>query len=725
MRLTWRLLILGLVVTAAPAANIRRIDLEGFQAIPVATVRRDLPLQPGQPYDAAEVEQARNWLLGLGVFISAVAETKEQGQVVDVLLRVVENPLVRAVRIEGNTQIAAAALRPTLLTQPRQILSRRNLALDANTIGKAYLDNGLRIMVETAYDPAPERPDVPVTVIFKVTEITIGRVRVEPLAYLRQEVLTPLLILQPGELLTEKRLVEQAGRLRQSGLFQAVEDPSSSDPDEQGAVTVLFRVAERDMPLLTRELLPQVDLARLAHWVRFSAVEVPIERSDFELWASPADLAARLAAARQRATQNPTDAAAAYALFDLTRRAGGETEAAAKAARPVLEAALQAAPSGRLQLQLGLVLDWLGERAKAAELLSQAARDQAVGLEAYEPLLNLRVALLRNGEGALDALRQTVLDGLAAIVDLPANPSLATIVNAAQFHYTAVTISMLGLELNLEPQLRLDAAASRRLLGTVYEHARLRPDAEDAVLRQLGRLVTALGFAYQVAGPKVAPKAAWDDFVALLKASRDALLTQSIDTTDDPAAWYFLALNDVLRDDLPAARATVLGGLLRQPANERLVDVYILTCMQGRFQDVPLEKSLDLLRASIADVQAKIAGEELRGWGPLMLLAKLQLALRDTLPQEATAEREQARQAAEAAARNAVASNADIAGGWWILGLAQMKGPQPAQALESYRRVDGLNPRYREIRYALALAKMVAGNQEGGLRDMAALRGAP
>ncbi|MCC7494635.1 MAG: hypothetical protein IT204_19915 [Fimbriimonadaceae bacterium] len=716
MRTRWLLLGLLWLGTATAATNIRRVDLEGFQRVPLAGIRRQLPVQPGQPYDAAETQRAKDWLLGLGLFLNAEVSAKTEGQVVDLLFKVVENPDVRAVRIEGNTQIASAALRPSLLTQPRQILNRRYLALDANSIGKAYLDNGMRIVVDISFDPAPEQSDQPVVVVFKITEATVGAVRIEPLEYLRRPALEPLVTLRGGELIEEKRLVEQRLRLAQSGLFKLVENPATSDPDDQGRMNILFRVAEQDLPLLTAANLPLVDLAKLARFVRFSAVEVPIEAPDFELYLTPDELAQRRAAAEQAVAARPNDAAALYDRWLWTRRGGLAAVTAAQAAL----AAWPAAGTPQQQLQRGLLCDYLGQQEPALTALQAAAASPASAVAAYEALLTLHTSRLQRGVEAVDALRQTLVDGLAAVAKLPDDADLAALTAACRFYYTALTVSMLGFDVNVTDSLRIDAPACRRLVATV---ARLfDAKGNPAAARHLGRLLTAVGFAAQVAGPKVAPEAAWKSYLEILGEAREILLPKGIAETSDPAAWFFLALADVLRDDAPAARATVLDGLKALPANERLADVYVLTCVQARYAANDNGKSLILLQESIRDVQARLAGGTLPGWGPLLLLAKLNLALRDALPDDRTAEREQARQAADAAASAASSAAPQVAGNWWILGLCQLKGPQPASALSSYQKVAALQPNYREVQYALGLTQLLSGDQAGGLATLAKLR---
>ncbi len=705
-----------MATSGADALNIRRIDLEGFKLVPVAAVRRDFPVKPGQTYDQAEATKGREWLLSMGVFQDVQLTTHEEGQIIDLTYRVTENPEVRAVRVEGNTQIASAALRPSLLTQPKQILNRRSLVVDANVIGQAYVRMGMRVAVEVVLDPPTAGPGTPVLVLYKLTEIKCGQVQLAPLYYVRRDKLGPYIILQPGELLVEQRLVEQAEKLMSCGLLNDIGAPRVGDADANGQAPIAYTTVEHDRPLLDAASLALVDAVRLAQVLRFQAVDVPVERADFDLYLAPAEVQEKLAAAVRQAEAQPDDGEARYQVYAWQRRAGGDALGAAKQALPVLRAAVAKAPTPRLHLRLAQVMDVL-EVPEAAAEANLAARDASCRCEAYSLLLNLRLAALGRGDNeGQQLLRQTVVEAAEVVANLAANANLEELTGAYQLYYSALTVSL--LDASLRAPLRLDGAAGRRLMGRTQEL--LRDKVTAVVDRHLGRLVTIVGFAAKVAGPDVAPADTWPDFVELLKYTRQEFLSHDIETTTDPGAWFFLALNDLVRDDAAATRAVALRGLGRQATNERLVDIYVMTCIQSRQSDPA--RAADLLRASLADVQRRLADGSLSGWGPQLLLAKLQLALRDCLPDNDTAGRERARKAGEEAAQNAVTAQPTQSSGLWILALAQLKGPQPGQAVEPLTKLLSAEPRNREAAYALAVAQLAAGHTEAGLKGMAALR---
>ncbi len=57
-------------VASGPRVRIGAIRIEGLEHVHASFVQRSLPIHPGQRYDAARIEQARQDLLGLGLFSS-------------------------------------------------------------------------------------------------------------------------------------------------------------------------------------------------------------------------------------------------------------------------------------------------------------------------------------------------------------------------------------------------------------------------------------------------------------------------------------------------------------------------------------------------------------------------------------------------------------------------------------------------------------------------------
>jgi hypothetical protein len=354
-----------------------------------------------------------------------------------------------------------------------------------------------------------------------------------------------------------------------------------------------------------------------------------------------------------------------------------------------------------------------------------------VAIEAYREELNALGTLVSAGdETAAQRLPKAACDGAEALRGLPDDVSLDDLTQAFQFYFTAM--SMARQDAGMKFAFRLDSPAAGALLHGVYNlGGRLPPldDADPARRREahlgrqhLGKLLTGLGFVAHSVGGEVAGDAPLKQFDDLLGTAREAFLAKEADVAEDPLVSYFLALNDLLTGNLEASRGAVLAGLNRYPLDERLLDLYVVSCLENLYSNLTAQQAPPALQAAVTDLSAQRASGRLHGWGPALLTAKLALGLREALPRDQAEAREAARQTAEAAARAATEAEPEQASGWWILGLAVLKGPDPKAAIPLYQRCLELRPDHAETRYALALAYLVSGQTAEGIKAMHALQ---
>jgi len=718
---------------AAPAATIREIVFEGFAQVDPHRVRAELPLAPGAVLVEADLARAKGWLEGLGLFLSVKVAAAPAGDGETVTVAVVENPPVRAVRIENAGDLAAAALRGELQTQPELVLSRLAIARDALYLTAEYRKLGQVVSVEAAFDPAPTKPDTPVVVTFRVTRLRLRNLRCEPLRYVRPGPLTKLQLLRRDEPLSLDRLAEQQRALAGFPMFSAVGEPQVELPKsvEAGAVDVVCPVVELDYPLLATETLPLVDLPRLAQWVRLASAEVRITDGDLEQAYSPREIAQALTGARRGPAL--LDAAGAFERWRWTARAGEDARQAAHEAISALEVRRGQQPTARERLRLGQLYAWLGQSTEAAGEFAAALAAQpepSVMAAAYADALVQLGTLAAGGDaGARDRLVALAREGSRALAALPARPDLETVTQAARFFYVGLTLA--STQDRLRPDFRLNSPLLGRLLKAVVELAGDLPDAppadpaarrqRDRTAHHLAKLLVGIGFAGRSVGPEVADEQALKVFLNLLRDVRADLLDRGVAEADDPLVPLTAGVCDLLTGDPTAARAQALGALRRFPLNERLVDLFVVATVANPFSNLSEREAVSALRKAVAGVAALVADRARVVWGEALLLAKLSLALREALPAETAETRETLRRGAAAAARLATEREPSQPAGWWLLGIALLKGPSPAEAIDCFQTVGRLRPSNNDARYALGLAHLVAGRTDEGLRLMRAL----
>lgn len=148
---------------AAPE-KIAQIRVEGNQRIEPATVRTYIDMQTGDAFDADRVDTALKNLYATGLF-SDVSIRREGA---DVVVSVVENPIINEIAFEGNKKAKDEDLLPEIQLKPRTVFTRTKVQADVARIQDIY-----RVM---GYFSAVIEPKIitldqnRVNLVFEVTE---------------------------------------------------------------------------------------------------------------------------------------------------------------------------------------------------------------------------------------------------------------------------------------------------------------------------------------------------------------------------------------------------------------------------------------------------------------------------------------------------------------------------------------------------------------------------
>ncbi len=151
-------------VAQAQAEVVQRIAVQGNERIEQATVLSYLPIQPGDRVDAAQLDLALKALYRTDLFadvrISVVAG--------EVIVEVVENPIINRVIFEGNRGLKEDKLRDEVTLRPRGIFTRARIQQDVQRIVELYRRSG-RISANVS-PKIVELPQKRVDVIFEIDE---------------------------------------------------------------------------------------------------------------------------------------------------------------------------------------------------------------------------------------------------------------------------------------------------------------------------------------------------------------------------------------------------------------------------------------------------------------------------------------------------------------------------------------------------------------------------
>jgi outer membrane protein insertion porin family len=154
---------------AAPVAPqqsgvVQRILVQGNERIEPATIVSYLPIQPGETVDPAKLDLALKALYRTDLFAD-VSLNLQNG---DLIITVVENPIINRVIFEGNKGLKEDKLRDEVSVRPRGIFTRAKAQGDVQRIIELYRRSG---RISAAVTPQIiELPQKRVDLIFKIDE---------------------------------------------------------------------------------------------------------------------------------------------------------------------------------------------------------------------------------------------------------------------------------------------------------------------------------------------------------------------------------------------------------------------------------------------------------------------------------------------------------------------------------------------------------------------------
>ncbi|MEM7639455.1 MAG: outer membrane protein assembly factor BamA [Pseudomonadota bacterium] len=156
---------------AQVAETIRQIRIEGNQRIEDRTVQSYLLVSPGDTFDPSRIDLSLKTLFATGLFADASFEKAGP----DLVVRVVENPIINRVLFEGNSALDDDKLREEIQAAPRGIFTAARVQADVQRILELYRQSGrFSATVEPQYKPLDQNR---VDLVFVMTEGPVTGVR--------------------------------------------------------------------------------------------------------------------------------------------------------------------------------------------------------------------------------------------------------------------------------------------------------------------------------------------------------------------------------------------------------------------------------------------------------------------------------------------------------------------------------------------------------------------
>ena len=113
---------------------IGRILVEGNQRIESRTVQSYLLVRPGDPFDEERIGLSVRALGATGLFADIQIETRGT----DLVIRVLENPIINRIMFEGNNAVTTERLEEETEAEPRQTFTLSRVEQDVQRILEVY-----------------------------------------------------------------------------------------------------------------------------------------------------------------------------------------------------------------------------------------------------------------------------------------------------------------------------------------------------------------------------------------------------------------------------------------------------------------------------------------------------------------------------------------------------------------------------------------------------------
>lgn len=149
---------------AGQTGVVQRILVKGNERIEPATVISYLPIAPGERIDPSKIDLALKTLFRTDLF----SDVKIDFVGGDLIITIVENPIINRVIFEGNSGLKEDKLRDEVTVRPRGIFTRAKAQADVGRIVELYRRSG-RISA-TVTPQIIELPQKRVDLIFKIDE---------------------------------------------------------------------------------------------------------------------------------------------------------------------------------------------------------------------------------------------------------------------------------------------------------------------------------------------------------------------------------------------------------------------------------------------------------------------------------------------------------------------------------------------------------------------------
>ncbi len=194
----------------------------------------------GQPLTDRARQQIRSKLTRLGYFDKVVIATEPADKGATVVIAVTEKQKVSQVVIVGNTVFSDKELKEQILIREGHLIDDNTIRNDVRRIEDYYTQKGYLAQVSDASADKYGR------ITFVIEEARIEEVKIKGLERTKPAVVKRHIFLEPGQLYQEEKLIKQAQKIFNIGIFADVDaNPQPGVDDPVRGVIVVIEVKEK------------------------------------------------------------------------------------------------------------------------------------------------------------------------------------------------------------------------------------------------------------------------------------------------------------------------------------------------------------------------------------------------------------------------------------------------------------------------------------------------
>lgn len=225
---------------AQQGSVIKEIIVQGNQNVRTDAILLAMRTKVGQPYVQSTLDADRRTLEEMGFFQAVdIRAVPADGQDFQIIVNVSEFPLIKEIRVTGNTVIPTEDIQKALTIQPGQVFNLRSQTSSAQAIRELYVSKGYFALIEEI-GPLEESPG---TLNVKVVETTVNSVSVEGNTRTKDSVMRRLIKTKSGDAFNSRKWESDLRRIYGTQWFETVE-PDAKEAEELGKVDLFVRVKE-------------------------------------------------------------------------------------------------------------------------------------------------------------------------------------------------------------------------------------------------------------------------------------------------------------------------------------------------------------------------------------------------------------------------------------------------------------------------------------------------